>query len=401
VKIVVAPDSFKECLPAAQVAQAIADGLNAAWAALGPREERLEVVPVPMADGGEGTVETVLAAAGGQRRTATVTGPLGEPVQASFGLLADGATAVIEMASAAGLQLVPPPQRDPTKTTTYGVGELIRAAMDARAKRILIGIGGSSTTDGGTGCAQALGWRFLARSGREILGPMSGGRLAEIAQIDPTGRDPRLARTDILVACDVDNPLTGPQGAAAVYGPQKGATPEQVRMLDEGLARLARLTQRDVGTLVEQMPGAGAAGGLGAGLVAFCGARLCRGVESVAETVDLAGKIRGADLVITGEGRLDDQSLRGKVVCGVADIAKRLGVPTVAIAGQMSGGHENRALSLAGWLCIIDRPMPLEQALDEAPTLLRHAGEQALRLYLLGRAGRACGLGHARQGNGT
>ncbi len=398
-KIVVAPDSFKECLPAGLVAQAIADGLRAAWAALGPGDERLEVVPVPMADGGEGTVETVLAAAGGQLRTVTVTGPLGEPVQASFGLLADGVTAVIEMASAAGLHLVPPPQRDPTKTTTYGVGELIRAAMDARASRILIGIGGSSTTDGGTGCAQALGWRFLVRTGREILGPMCGGRLSEIAQIDPTGRDPRLARTDIVVACDVDNPLTGPQGAAAVYGPQKGATPEQVQLLDEGLARLARLTKRDVGTLIEQMPGAGAAGGLGAGLVAFCGARLRRGVESVAETVDLAGKIQGADLVITGEGRLDDQSLRGKVVCGVAGIARRLGLPTVAVAGQMGGSGEGLSVSLAGWLCIIDRPMALEQAMGEAPALLRRAGEQVLRLYLLGRAGR--GPSHTSRAAGT
>jgi glycerate kinase len=391
VKIIVAPDSFKECLPAPQVAQAIADGLRAAWAALGPRDERLDVVPVPMADGGEGTVETVLAAAGGQLRPVTVTGPLGEPAQASFGLLADGATAVIEMASAAGLHLVPAARRNPAKTTTYGVGELIRAALDARATRILIGIGGSSTVDGGTGCAQALGWRFLARNGREILGPMCGGRLGEIAQIDPTSRDARLARTDIVVACDVDNPLTGPHGAAAVYGPQKGATPEQVPLLDEGLARLARLTKRDVGTLVEQMPGAGAAGGLGAGLVAFCGARLCRGVESVAETVDLAGKIQGADLVITGEGRLDEQSLRGKVVCGVAGVAKGLGVPTVAIAGQMGGDPKGLSVSLAGWLCIIDRPMPLEQAVSEAPTMLRHAGEQVLRLYLLGRAARPPG----------
>ena len=275
-------------------------------------------------------------------------------------------------------------------TTTYGVGELVRAAMDARAMRILIGIGGSSTTDGGTGCAQALGWRFLWRSGREILELMRGGLLGQVSRIDPSGRDPRLSKMDILVACDVDNPLTGPQGAAAVYGPQKGATPEQVQQLDEGLGHLAKVIQRDTGTLVDQMPGAGAAGGLGAGLVAFCGARLCRGVESVAETVHLADKLQGADLVITGEGRLDSQSLRGKVVWGVASTAKRLGVPTVVVAGQVKGSQAAWSDLLAGWLSIIDGPRPLQEALAEAPRLLRDAGEQVLRLYMAGRVRRQC-----------
>ena len=390
-KIIVAPDSFKECLPAAAVAQAIAEGLRAAWTALGPQDETLEVVPVPMADGGEGTVETVLAAAGGQMRLVAVTGPLGEPVEATFGLLADGATAVMEMASAAGLHLVPLDRRDPTRTTTRGVGELIRAALDAGAGKILIGIGGSSTTDGGTGCAQALGWRFLDKAGKEIPGPMTGGALRQVDRIDASRQDPRLAGTEILVACDVDNPLTGPQGSAAIYGPQKGATPEQVQHLDEGLGHLAGLIRRDVGVDVERMPGAGAAGGLGAGLVAFCGAALCRGVESVARTVDLAGKVQGADLVITGEGRLDSQSLRGKVIWGVASVAKRFGVPTVAIAGQVSPSQEDWSALLAGWLCIIDRPMSLQQALQEAPRLLSSAGQQVLRLYLLGRT--ACRLG--------
>lgn len=384
-KIVVAPDSFKECLSAAAVAQAIGEGLQAAWASAGPRDEPLEIVPVPMADGGEGTVETVLAAGGGERRIVTVTGPLGQKAQASYGLLADGKTAVIEMASAAGLHLVPLENRDPTKTTTYGVGEVILAALDAGARKVLIGIGGSSTTDGGTGCAQTLGWRFLDEVGQEIREPMAGGLLARVRRIDRGSVDPRLAVTEILVACDVDNPLTGPQGSAAIYGPQKGATPEMVRLLDEGLVHLAGLIRRDLGTDVERMPGAGAAGGLGAGLVAFCGARICRGIESVAQTVDLAGKVVGADLVITGEGRLDSQSLRGKVIWGVASVASRFGVPTVAIAGQVSSSQEDWSSLLAGWLCIIDRPMPLQQALVEAPRLLRNAGEQVLRLYLLGR----------------
>jgi glycerate 2-kinase len=389
-KIVVAPDSFKECLPAAAVAQAIGEGLKAAWESVGPAGEPLEVVPVPMADGGEGTVETVVAATGGHVRSLVVMGPVGDPVEATFGLLGDGATAVIEMASAAGLHLVPQEERDPTMTTTYGVGELIRAAMDARATRILIGIGGSGTTDGGAGCAQALGWRFLWRSGREILEMMRGGLLGQVSRIDPSGRDPRLSKTDILVACDVDNPLTGAQGTAAVYGPQKGATPEQVRQLDEGLGHLARVIQRDTGTLVEQMPGVGAAGGLGAGLVAFCGARLCRGVESVAETVDLAGKLQGADLVITGEGRLDSQSLRGKVVWGVASAARRLGVPTVAVAGQVSSSQVEWSDLLAGWLSVMDGPRPLQEAVAEAPRLLRDAAEQVLRLYMAGRRVAPC-----------
>ncbi len=284
---------------------------------------------------------------------------------------------------------MPLERRDPTRTTTRGVGEIIRAALDAGAGRILTGIGGSSTTDGGTGCAQALGWRFLDAAGREIREPMAGGMLARVSRIDGSGRDPRLCRADILVACDVDNPLTGPQGSAAIYGPQKGATPAQVRLLDEGLAHLAGLIRRDVGVDVEQTPGAGAAGGLGAGLVAFCGARLCRGVESVAQTVDLAGKVQGADLVITGEGRLDNQSLRGKVIWGVASVAKHLGVPVVAVAGQVSGSQDEWSQLLAGWLSISDGPMPLQQALTQAPRLLRSAGEQVLRLYLLGRRDKA------------
>jgi glycerate 2-kinase len=387
-KIIIAPDSFKECLPAAAVAQAIGEGLKAAWSALGSADERLEIVSVPMADGGEGTAETVLAAAGGHMRYVTVTGPLGEPVQASFGLLADGTTAVIEMASAAGLHLVPLDRRDPTKTTTFGVAQLIRAALDAGGRKILIGIGGSSTTDGGVGCAQGLGWRFLDQAGKPIPGPMTGGDLLRIHRIDASGQDVRLRQAEIVVACDVDNPLTGPQGSAAVYGPQKGATPEQVRRLDAGLGHLAGLMHKDLGLDVEQMPGAGAAGGLGAGLVAFCRASLCRGVESVGRTVDLAGKISGADLVITGEGRLDAQSLRGKVIYGVASEAKRFGVPTVAIAGQVQGSQNDWSVLLAGRLCIIDGPMPLAEALREAPRLLRNAGEQMFRMYLLGKRGR-------------
>lgn len=384
-KIVIAPDSFKECLPAAAVAEAIAKGLLAAWAAVGAAGESLEIVPVPMADGGEGTVQTVLAAAGGQLRTTTVTGPLNTPVQASYALLADGKTAVLEMAGAAGLHLVPLDQRDPTRTTTYGVGELIRAALDGGATRLLIGIGGSSTTDGGAGCAQALGWRFLDQAGCEIQQPMTGGRLKSVHRIDGAHRDVRLDTAELLVACDVDNPLAGPCGAAAVYGPQKGATPAQVALLDEALVHMGQIVHRDTGRDVALLPGAGAAGGLGAGLVAFGGAALHRGVESVARIVNLSGKLAGADLVITGEGRFDEQSLRGKVISGVAGYAAAMDVPVVVLAGQIGAGAQGHAVSLAGWLCIIDRPMSLQQALAEAPRLLENAAQQVLRLYVLGR----------------
>ncbi len=214
---------------------------------------------------------------------------------------------------------------------------------------------------------------------------MSGGLLASVKTIDGTRRDRRLDKTEILVACDVDNPLTGPHGAAAVYGPQKGAEPEQVRLLDEGLGHLAGLIRRDVDADVEQMPGAGAAGGLGAGLVAFCGAKLRRGVESVGQVVDLAGKVAGADLVITGEGRLDDQSLRGKVIWGVASAAKAAGAATIGLGGQIGPCECDLSVLLDSWFCIIDRPMPLAQALADAPRLLRQAGERVLRLYLLGK----------------
>jgi len=385
VKVVVAPDSFKESLSAREAAEAIAAGLCDAWSAVGVRGEELEIVRVPMADGGEGTVETILAAIGGKLHEIEVTGPLGEPVEASFGLSADGRTAVIEMASAAGLHLVPAERRDPTKTTTYGVGELIKAALDAGASRILVGIGGSSTTDGGTGCAQALGYRFFDEDGRQICEPMAGRHLPRLGRIEPDRRDARLDAVELIVACDVDNPLTGPQGAAAVYGPQKGADPQQVRLLDAGLGRLAERIRRDLGVDVETLPGAGAAGGLGAGLVAFCGGTLRRGVESVAEVVGLAAKIRGADLLITGEGKLDSQSLRGKVVCGLAGAAKEAGVPVVAIAGAVDGEAAVFGSLLDGWFSIMDRPMSLAEALDEAAPLLRRAAERFMRAYLLGR----------------
>ncbi len=326
-KIVIAPDSFKESLSAIEVARAMAAGVREA-------APEAEIDLCPMADGGEGTVEAMVAATGGEFRTVEVAGPLGEPTEARFGLLGDGITGVIEMAEAAGLGLIAPEDRNPLLTTTFGVGQLILAALDAGAKRLIIGIGGSATTDGGTGCAQALGVVFIDRRGKACVCGLAGGGLVDIARIDVSDRDSRVADCEILVACDVTNPLTGPDGAAAVYGPQKGATPEMVRTLDAGLANLADVIHKQLGMDVEHMPGSGAAGGLGAGLVAFTGAKLRSGIEIVADAVGLARRIAGADLVITGEGKLDSQSAAGKTAVGVARIARSAGVPCICIPGQ-------------------------------------------------------------------
>ena len=369
-RIVVAPDSFKGSASAREVAEAIADGLRRALPSV-------EIETVPMADGGEGTVEALVEATGGRYVEVQATGPLGEPVRARFGLLGDGETAVIEMAAASGLPLVPPHRRDPMVTTTYGTGELIRAALDRGARRIVIGIGGSATVDGGVGMAQALGARFLDAGGRDI-GP-GGGTLAHLDRIDLSGLDPRLRATEVLVACDVTNPLYGPDGAAPVFGPQKGATPEMVAVLDANLRHLADVIRRDLGLDVSTLPGGGAAGGLGAGLVAFCSARLRPGVELVIETVGLERRLQGADLAVTGEGALDRQTPYGKTPAGVGRLARRLGIPAVAIVGSIGEGVDREILDacgLSGVLSIVPRPMALEAAVRQAVPLLRQAAER-------------------------
>ena len=369
-RIVVAPDSFKGSASAREVAEAVAEGLRRGLPGV-------QVETVPMADGGEGTVEAVVAATGGRYVEVQATGPLGEPVRARFGLLGDGATAVIEMAAASGLPLVPPERRNPMVATTYGTGQLIRAALDRGARRLIIGIGGSATVDGGVGMAQALGARFLDARGRE-LGP-GGGALDRLERIDLSGMDPRLRTAEILVACDVTNPLYGPEGAAAVFGPQKGATPEMVAQLDANLRRLAEVIRRDLGVDVSTLPGGGAAGGLGAGLVAFCGAHLRPGVELVMEAVGLERRLQGADLVVTGEGALDRQTPFGKTPAGVGRLARRLGIPAVAIVGSIGEGVDRETLEacgLAGIVSIVPRPMPLEQAMRQAVPLLLEAAER-------------------------
>ena len=348
-RIVIAPDSFKEALAAEQVCQAVARGVRRV-------RPDATIDQVPMADGGEGTVDALVAATGGSRRRTTVTGPLGEPVSAEWAVLGDhGRTAVIEMAAASGLALVPTARRNPLRTSTIGTGQLIRAALDEGARRILVGIGGSATTDGGCGAAQAVGVAFYDAAGCVIPEGLAGGDLARIGRIELIGRDARLAETRVEVACDVDNPLCGPRGAAAVYSPQKGATPEQVRALDAGLAHLAELIRRDAGIDVLELPGGGAAGGLGAGLVAFFGGRLRPGIDLVIEASGLAERMAGADLVITGEGRIDRQSMMGKVISGIARTARAAGVPIIALAGCLGEGAEE-TLAVLDAIHVINPP---------------------------------------------
>ena len=357
-KIVIAPDSYKESLSALEVAQAVEAGFRQVF-------PDAEYVLVPVADGGEGTVDAMVAATGGRKEIVTVTGPLGEPVEAFYGLTGDGGTAVIEMAAASGLMLVPAAARNPLRTSSRGTGELIRAALDAGARRFILGIGGSATNDGGAGMVQALGARLLDLEGRELDG--SGGDLARLERIDVSALDPRLAECRIEVACDVDNPLTGARGASAVFGPQKGATPEMVQALDANLARLARIVGRDLGVAVDTVPGAGAAGGMGAAMLAFFGATLKPGIEIVTAAVDLDDHVRDADLVITGEGRIDFQTVHGKTPIGVARVAKRHGKPVIGIAGSL--GAEVGVVHAHGIdavFSVLGKPCTLDEALRDA-----------------------------------
>jgi glycerate 2-kinase len=371
-RIIIAPDSFKEALPARHVCEAIARGIRRVM-------PDAQIDLVPMADGGEGTVDALIAATGGQSHETTVSGPLGDPVRARWGLLGDGSgTAVLEMAAASGLALVPPDRRNPLLTTTYGTGELVRAALDSRAERVLIGIGGSATNDGGAGAAQALGVRFIDGDGRPLPSGLSGGGLSEIVRIDLAARDPRVGRVPIEVACDVDNPLCGPRGAAAIYGPQKGATPEHVRVLDSNLAHLAELIKRDLGKDVRDIPGAGAAGGLGAGLIAFFDATLRPGIGLVMDALHFPQRIAGADLIITGEGRLDRQSMMGKLIEGVGRAAKAARVPAIALVGSIGEGADTALEVLESYHCINPPNTPLPEALPHTATRLEETAASVL-----------------------
>lgn len=372
-KIVVAPNAFKGCLTASEAARAMAAGIGRAF-------PDAEIVHVPVADGGDGMVDVALEALGGNLRRVSVTGPLFAPVDAPLCYVESNRFAAVEMALASGLALVPPDQRDPTCTTTLGTGELIAAALELGVSRIAVGIGGSATTDGGIGMASALGVRFLDADGAEVQ--PAGSDLGRIRRIDVSNLDPRVRDVRIEAVCDVDNPLCGPNGAAHVYGPQKGATPEQVTLLDEGLANLADVIESDLGIKVRDLPGAGAAGGLGAGLHAFLGADLKRGVDLVLDLVGLDAKLAGADLVLTGEGQIDSQTAFGKAPAGVGAAAKRQGIPCVAIAGSI--GSDVADLVEVGIIAVFShcsRPMTLDDAMSDAAALLGAAAEQVVRLF--------------------
>ena len=372
-KIVIAPDSFKDSLSAQGVADAIALGLAEVW-------PDAQLVKCPMADGGEGTVESILAACEGQLRRNNVRGPMGTTVDAAWGWLPHSHTAIIEMAEASGLQLVPVDQRDACISSTYGTGELICAALDAGAQRVILAIGGSATNDGGAGAMQALGVKLLDAQA-QILAP-GGLALAQLAHIDLTDLDPRLAHVRFDIAADVDNPLCGPHGASAIFGPQKGATPAQVEELDRALGHFAECCAKVLNKDVSDEPGSGAAGGLGFAAKAFLGAQFKAGVEVVAELVGLAESIKDADLVLTGEGRFDAQTLRGKTPFGVARIARRQGVPVIVIAGTLGEGYQ--ALYTHGIdaaFALASGPMTLEQACAEAPRLLRERASDIARVW--------------------
>lgn len=376
-KIVIAPDSFKESLSAMQVAEAIEQGFSEIF-------PQAEYIKLPMADGGEGTVESMVAATGGERVHVNVTGPLGLPVNGFFGWMGDGETAVIEMAAASGLHLVAPEQRNPLVTTSFGTGELILAALNQGARKIILGIGGSATNDGGAGMMQALGAHFHDIDGKELH--VGGAALAQLASVDLSQLDARLAQTDILVACDVDNPLCGAKGASAVFGPQKGATPERVKLLDAALQHYGEKIELATGKSVLNVAGAGAAGGMGAALFGLLNARLQPGIEIVTEALKLADAVQGADLVITGEGRIDSQTIHGKTPVGVARVAKRYDIPVIAIAGGMTPDYSVvHQHGLDAVFSVLNRIQTLPEALEGARENVRVTARNVAAVWKMGR----------------
>jgi glycerate kinase len=372
-KIIVAPDSFKGSMTASVAAGAIIKGVYRAFPAA-------VVIRAPLSDGGEGLVSSLVDASGGKIVEAVVTGPLGEPVKAFWGLLSDGSTAVLEMAAASGLTLVQNKKRNPLISTTYGTGELIKLALDEGCRKIVLGLGGSATNDGGAGMAQALGAKLLDRNGNNL--PFGGAALADLASIDTGSLDSRLASIEVLAACDVNNPLTGKTGASAVFGPQKGAQPAMVDQLDRALGRYAAVIKRDLGKSVEFVPGSGAAGGLGAGALAFLNASLVPGIDLVLDTIELEKELPGCSLVITGEGRFDMQSSFGKVPVGLARRAQKYNVPVIVIAGSVAANINGmQQEGITACFSIINEPMTLEDAIAGGEYLLQMATFQLVSFY--------------------
>lgn len=375
-KIVIAPDSFKESLSALAVATEIEAGFREIY-------PHAHYVKLPVADGGEGTVQAMIDASGGRRVDLQVRGPLGEPVQAFYGIMGDGATAVIEMAAASGLELVPVARRNPLHTTSYGTGELIKSALDAGARRFVLGIGGSATNDGGAGMLQALGGKLLDDAGEELAS--GGAALAALARIDLSALDARIVDCVFEVACDVSNPLVGAQGASHIFGPQKGATAEMVATLDASLRHYAAVIARDLGQDVAEVPGAGAGGGIGAAMLVFLKGSLRPGSEIVTAAVGLDAAVADADLVITGEGRIDSQTIHGKTPIGVARVAQRHGKPLIAIAGSLApGAGVVHAHGIDAVFSVVGRPCTVEQALADAASNVRVAARNIAAVLRLG-----------------
>ena len=381
-KIILAPDSFKGSLTSMEVAAAMEIGVKRVW-------PDAECVKIPMADGGEGTVQSLLDAVGGELINCTVTGPAGQPVAAAYGLLADGTTAVIEMAAASGLALVDDTTRNPLLTTSYGTGELLYHALEQGARKIILGIGGSATNDAGVGMAQALGVVFRDGEGRALSANGAGGMLHNIEAVDMTGLHPALQQAQLLVACDVNNPLTGTDGAAYMFAPQKGADAAMVQTLDANLKHLAGVLKRELGVDVDKTPGAGAAGGMGAGLLVFTGATLQRGIEIISKATSIETHLRTADLVLTGEGRVDFQTAFGKTPAGIARLADAYEVPVVAIGGSLADDAGSVfAHGIHGLEPAIARDMPLTDALTHARDYIANAAERVIRLIKIGQTWR-------------
>ena len=375
-RIVIAPDSYKGSVSAVGVANAMELGIRRVF-------PDARVFKVPIADGGEGTVEALVTSTDGQYCYEPVIGPLGETVTARWGISGSAETAVIEMAAASGLPLVPEHRRDPRITTSYGTGQLIKAALNRGMRKIIIGIGGSATNDGGAGMASALGTKFLDSSGREL--PPGGASLSRLVELQTSGMDVRLKDTEIIVACDVDNPLCGPRGASAVYGPQKGATPDMIVELDAALGNFAEIATLVTGKDVADCPGAGAAGGLGAGLMFFTDAILRPGVDIVVEATGLTALIEAADLVVTGEGCTDFQTAFGKAPVGVAGIARQYGKPVVCLSGALGpGAEEVLKHGIDALMSVVPRPMDLAACMDEGALLIEQAAERMASLIKIG-----------------
>jgi glycerate kinase len=376
-KIVVAPDSFKGSLTSAEAAAAVARGIERV-------SKKISAVCVPLADGGEGTVAALVAAAGGAIRMARVTGPLGAPVDAIYGVIDRGRTGVVEMAASSGLPLVPAAKRDPLAATTYGAGELVRKAIADGCKKIVIGAGGSATVDGGLGLLQALGAVFRDAKGKPV--GRGGRELERVASVDPASLPATVWGVTFTVAADVTNPLCGPRGAALVYGPQKGATPAVARRLDRGLRRFAGVVRKRLNRDALKIPGGGAAGGLAAGAWAFLDAEIRSGVDLVLEKAKLDKKLIDCDLVITGEGRTDAQTRFGKAPLGVARVAKKLGVPVVCLSGSFGEGVTRLYdEGFTAFFSLVDGPIPTAEAMARAGELLERAAENVVRLFLKGR----------------